>query len=152
MIYMIPYLNYYILIGVLLFGIIIYYIKRYIGNHIQRIEPGKARETESFDGHICYSSYEVIVDNFLYANKILHKRPTTAKYGEYFTNSDGVPNFVVFKDIKLSEIDSIIELTGVEVPRKIHPINHSQDVVPKISRVSTQCGSIKRCFMEIGWL
>jgi hypothetical protein len=128
---MIDNLNYYVLAFVIFIAIVCYFGKKVYVNHMRRVQPTDTRKTEAFDGHLCYSQYETIVDNFLFANKIPHKRETKAEYGEFFTHSNGVPNFIIFTNFDALKIDSMIEILGIESPKNINPVVHNADVQPK---------------------
>jgi preprotein translocase subunit SecE len=137
-----------ILILLILFGvaIILYFLKHLLFKRFEKIKPEDVRETASYDGHTCNSSYESMVDNWLFAHKIPHNLPLVAKINEFFTNSAGVPNFIIFTDWKATKIHSIIEITGLERPKKITRIIHTPDIKPKyplfrISLEELQLGS-----------
>lgn len=110
------------MIILLLIAVFIYLGKRLLFYKFSKIQPDDVRTTEAYDSHVCHSSYEVTVDNFLFAQKLPHAKPVKAEVGEFFTNSNGVPNFVVYKDWSIKEIHSIIELRGLGRSKKIAPI------------------------------
>ena len=118
-------LNIIFLIILLLIAVLIYLAKRLLFRHFSKIQPEDVRTTEAYDSHVCYSSYEVTVDNFLFAQKLPHAKPMKAEFGEFFTNSNGVPNFVVYTDWDVKKIHSIVELRGLGRSKKIAPIIHN---------------------------
>lgn len=118
-----------LLIFVLIAGIL-YMIKTLIFRRMNRILPSDVRKTEAYDGHDVFSSYEASIDNFLYASKLPHNRPKTAKYQEYYQQSSGVPHFIVFKSWEAKEIHSLIEIIGMPKIKKIESVIHSPEHAP----------------------
>lgn len=115
----------------LILALILFLLKNHFFKKVQAISPTDIRNTVAFDDHECWATVEVEVDNFLMSQKIPHKKPEKAQPGEYFTNSAGVPNFVVYKSWEFREIHSIIEIRGMIRPKKkFTPVLHNPDVKP----------------------
>ena len=54
------------------------------------------------DDHICDSDWEVEIDNFLYTNDIVHEKPRSATYSQYYSNSCMYPDWMI--DNKMVEL------------------------------------------------
>jgi hypothetical protein len=127
-------MNWFFLLVLLLLAFGIYFIKTIIFKRFQKINPTDIRKTASFDGHECWATVEVEVDNFLMSIKVPHQKPEDAEEGEYFSNSLGVPNFVIYKPSIpfFQDIDSIIVISDMERPiKKFAPIKITPEIKPQ---------------------
>jgi hypothetical protein len=103
-------------------------------NSTQTPATMRKKGIQSKDGHLSWTLYEQNIEMWLIAQGVPHEKPQSAYMGEYYSNSQAVPFFIVFTSPKKEKIDSVIYLKDLERPASFVPLirtPNSKSVYPE---------------------